>query len=143
MSVLSPSTITMSVLNGVGYCRGDGMYRLRIESHFDAAHRLIGYEGKCAELHGHTWKVEVFVVGEKLNDIGILVDFNILKEELSQIIRRLDHKFLNNIKEIGNPTCENLSKYILQSLKNLRNDVKLEKVRVWEGEKSWCEYYET
>ena len=140
MSVLSPFTITMSVLNGVGYCRSDGMYRLRIESHFDAAHRLIGYEGKCAELHGHTWKVEVFVVGEKLNDVGILVDFNILKEEISQIIGRLDHKFLNNIKEIGNPTCENLSKYIFQSLKNLQKHVKLEKVRVWEGEKSWCEY---
>jgi len=118
------------------------MHRLRIESHFDAAHKLIGYEGKCAELHGHTWKVEVFVSGEKLDDVGILVDFNILKEKLSKIIERLDHKSLNDIREIGNPTCENLSKYIFQSLKNLPKHIKLEKVRLWEGEKSWCEYYE-
>jgi 6-pyruvoyltetrahydropterin/6-carboxytetrahydropterin synthase len=129
-------------LNGVEFCRGDDVYKLRIESHFDAAHKLIGYEGKCAELHGHTWKVEVFVVGDRLNDIGILVDFSILKEKMSKIIEKLDHKFLNNIKEIGNPTCENLSKYIFENLKDLPKNVKLEKVRVWESEKSWCEYYE-
>jgi len=118
------------------------MYRLRIESHFDAAHKLVDYEGKCAELHGHTWKMEVFVVGEKLNDVGILVDFDILKKKLKEIVERLDHKFLNDIKEIGNPTCENLSKHIFENLKDLPKHVKLEKVRVWEGEKSWCEYYE-
>ena len=117
------------------------MYRLRIESHFDAAHKLIDHEGKCAELHGHTWKVEVFVVGEKINSAGILVDFSILEEKLNKIIKRLDHKFLNDLKEMGNPTCENLSKYIFQNLKGLPKHVKLEKVRVWEGEKSWCEYY--
>jgi len=129
-------------LNGVEFCRGDGMYRLRIESDFDAAHKLVGHEGKCAELHGHTWKVEVFVVGQKLNDIGVLVDFNMLEERLNKIIERLDHKFLNDIKEIGNPTCENISKYIFENLKDLPNNAKLEKVRVWEGEKGWCEYYE-
>ena len=142
MSVLSPFTTTTSVLSGGEHCKGDGMYRLRIESHFDAAHKLIGYKGKCAELHGHTWKVEVFVVGEKLGDVGILVDFNILEEKMRKIIERLDHKFLNNIKEIGNPTCENLSKYIFETLKDLPKNITLERVRVWEGEKSWCEYYE-
>jgi 6-pyruvoyltetrahydropterin/6-carboxytetrahydropterin synthase len=142
VSVLSPFTTTTSVLSGGEHCKGDGMYRLRIESHFDAAHKLIGYKGKCAELHGHTWKVEVFVVGEKLGDVGILVDFNILEEKMRKIIERLDHKFLNNIKEIGNPTCENLSKYIFETLKDLPKNITLERVRVWEGEKSWCEYYE-
>jgi 6-pyruvoyltetrahydropterin/6-carboxytetrahydropterin synthase len=133
--------ITMLALSGVEFCRGGGMYRLRIESHFDAAHKLLDYEGKCAELHGHTWKVEVFVVGEKINSVGILVDFSILKEKLNKIIERLDHKFLNDLKEMGNPTCENLSKYIFENLKDLPKHVKLERVRVWEGEKSWCEYY--
>jgi 6-pyruvoyltetrahydropterin/6-carboxytetrahydropterin synthase len=132
----------MFVPNGMEFCRGDRMYRLRIESHFDAAHKLVGYEGKCAELHGHTWRVEVFVVGEKLNDVGILVDFNVLKKKLKEIIERLDHKLLNDLNEIGNPTCENISKYIFENLKDLPKQVKLEKVRVWEGEKSWCEYYE-
>jgi len=118
------------------------MYRLRIENHFDAAHKLMGYEGKCAELHGHTWKVEVFVVGAKLNDVGMLADFNKLEEILSKVIKRLDHKFLNDQQEIGNPTCENLSKYIFENLKGLPKQIKLEKVRVWEGKESWCEYYE-
>jgi 6-pyruvoyltetrahydropterin/6-carboxytetrahydropterin synthase len=131
----------MLALSGVEFCRGGKMYRLRIESHFDAAHKLIDYEGKCAELHGHTWKVEVFVVGEKINSAGILVDFSILKEKLNKIIERLDHKFLNELKELENPTCENISRYIFENLKDLPKHVKLEKVRVWEGEKSWCEYY--
>lgn len=121
---------------------GEIVYRLRVESTFDAAHKLVGYKGKCARLHGHTWKVEVFVVGERLNDKGILLDFSILKEKISKMIERFDHKFLNDFKEIGNPTCENISKYIFENLKDLPNNVKLEKVRVWEGQKSWCAYYE-
>jgi len=121
---------------------GEEMYRLRIESEFDAAHKLVGYKGKCSRLHGHTWKVEVFVVGEKLDDIGILVDFNTLKEKLGEITDKLDHSFLNDFKEIGNPTSENISRYVFQNLKGLPKTVKLEKARVWENPKSWCEYFE-
>jgi len=121
---------------------GEIMYRLRVESTFDAAHKLVGYKGKCARLHGHTWKVEVFVVGEKLNDIGILADFKILKDRLKEIIEKFDHSLLNDFKEIGNPTVENLSRYIFQNLRDLPKNVKLEKVRVWESEKNWGEYFE-
>jgi len=118
------------------------MYRLRVEAQFDAAHKLVGYKGKCSRLHGHTWKVEVFVAGEELDDTGILVDFERLKEKLSEITEKLDHSFLNDIKEIGNPTSENISRYIFENLKDLPKTVKLDKVRVWESPKSWCEYYE-
>jgi len=121
---------------------GEIMYRLRVESTFDAAHKLVGYKGKCARLHGHTWKVEAFVVGEKLNDIGILADFKILKDRLKEIIEKFDHSLLNDFKEIGNPTVENLSRYIFQNLRDLPKNVKLEKVRVWESEKNWGEYFE-
>jgi 6-pyruvoyltetrahydropterin/6-carboxytetrahydropterin synthase len=103
---------------------------------------LVGYKGKCSRIHGHTWKVEVFVVGEKLDDIGILVDFETLKEKLEEITERLDHSFLNDLKEIGNPTSENISRYVFQNLKALPKTVKLEKVRVWESPRSWCEYFE-
>jgi len=120
---------------------GDMMYRLRVETQFDAAHKMIGYEGKCSRLHGHTWKVEVFVVGEKLNEIGVLFDFNVIKEKLKEITEKLDHSFLNDFKEIGNPTCENIAKYIFENLKNLPN-AKMEKVRVWESPKSYAEYFE-
>ena len=125
--------------NAVG---SDELYRLRVESHFDAAHKLVGYKGKCAQLHGHTWKVEVFVIGEKSDRIGMLVDFTMLKKKLEEITEKFDHSFLNDFKEIDNPTVENLSKYIFQNLRNLPKNVKLEKVRVWESEKSWGEYFE-
>jgi 6-pyruvoyltetrahydropterin/6-carboxytetrahydropterin synthase len=120
---------------------GETMYRLRVKSHFDAAHKLVGYNGKCSELHGHTWKVEVLVTGEELDKIGMLVDFKVLKEKLKEITEKLDYSLLNDLKEIGNPTSENLSRYIFKNLKNLPN-VKLEKVRVWESPSSWCEYHE-
>ena len=118
------------------------MYRLRVESHFDAAHRLVGYKGKCSRVHGHRWKVEVFVSGDKLDNMGILVDFEVLKQRLEKMVEKLDHSFLNDSKEIGNPTSENISRYIFKSLKGLPNSVKLEKVRVWESPDSWCEYFE-
>jgi len=119
------------------------MYRLRVESRFDAAHKLVGHKGKCSKLHGHTWKIEVFVVGEKLNDLGILIDFEELQEKMRNITEKLDHSFLNDFKEIGNPTTENLAKYLFNNLKDFGPNAKLEKVRVWESEKSWGEYYET
>ena len=119
------------------------MYRLRIEAGFDAAHKIEGYEGKCARLHGHTYKVEVFVVAKELGPIGISFDLRLLKEKLHNITERLDHSFLNDLKELGNPSVENISKYFFQNMKdNLPNGVTLEKTRVWETPKSWCEYFE-
>ena len=118
------------------------MYRLRVSSHFDAAHKLVGYEGKCSRLHGHTWRVEVFVIGEKLNEIGFLIDYEVIKEKLNEIIEKLDHSFLNDFREIGNPTCENVARYIFEKLKSNLRGVKLEKVRVWESSESYAEYFE-
>jgi 6-pyruvoyltetrahydropterin/6-carboxytetrahydropterin synthase len=118
------------------------MYRLRIETEFDAAHNLKGYLGKCANLHGHTWKVVVFVVGNKLDSIGMVVDFGILKNNLKEVTEGLDHTYLNDKSEVGNPTSENIAKYIFEQMKNLPKGVRLERVRVWESPRSWCEYSE-
>lgn len=118
------------------------MFRLRVESEFDAAHKLVGYEGKCKNLHGHTWKVEVFVVGKEVDDIGMVIDFGILKQSLQEITDKLDHTYLNDTQEIENPTSENIAKYIYLKLKATLEGVELEKVRVWESQKSWCEYSE-
>ena len=121
--------------------KGGIMYRLRVESHFNAAHKLDGYRGKCSELHGHCWKVEIFVTGENLDKTGILIDFKVLKRKLEEVIEKFDHSYLNNFKEIGNPTSENISRYIFRKLR-LPENIRLEKVRVWENSESWCEYYE-
>lgn len=119
------------------------MYRLRIESEFDAAHKMEGYQGRCAQLHGHTYKAEVFVLAKETDSIGIAFDLRLLKEKLVKITGRFDHSFLNDFKELGNPSVENISKYIFQNMKtNLSSGVVLEKVRVWETPKSWCEYFE-
>jgi 6-pyruvoyltetrahydropterin/6-carboxytetrahydropterin synthase len=120
------------------------MFRLRVKSEFDAAHKLEGYEGKCSNLHGHTYKVEAFFLTKQLDSIGVSVDLRNLKEQLIKITEKFDHTYLNDLKEIGNPTTENISRYIFQSLKdNLPTGVTLEKVRIWETPKSWCEYFES
>ena len=118
------------------------MYRLRVETQFDAAHKLEGYNGKCSRLHGHSWRIEIFITGSRLDEIGMLVDYGILKEKLREVTNRLDHSYLNDFTEIGNPTSENISKYIFKSLSNDLKDIRLEKVRVWESRENWCEYFE-
>jgi 6-pyruvoyltetrahydropterin/6-carboxytetrahydropterin synthase len=118
------------------------MYRLRVEEKFDAAHKMDGYQGKCAQLHGHTYKVEVFVLGKEVDAIGISVDLRLIKEKLRKITEQLDHSYLNDLKEIGNPSSENIAKYIFQKMKDLPAGSTLDKVRVWETPSSWCEYFE-
>jgi 6-pyruvoyltetrahydropterin/6-carboxytetrahydropterin synthase len=117
------------------------MYRLRVETTFDAAHNILASNGKCERLHGHTWKIELFVIGEKTESTGMVIDFSVLKASLQELAEKLDHTYLNELTEIGNPTSENIAKYAFDHLKKIIPDcVKLEKVRIWESPKSWCEY---
>lgn len=123
------------------------MYRLKTQIEFPASHQLIGYDGKCANLHGHAWLVEVFVIGEVLNEIGLLVDFGDIKATLkTSVTDRLDHSHLNDTKEIGNPSAENLARYIYRKLSTALvfddKTTQLEKVRVWENARSYAEYFE-
>ena len=67
------------------------MYEISVEKHFDAAHYLRGYQGKCEEMHGHRYRVVVKVKAEKLNDIGLSYDFTDLKRYLKEVIDRFDH----------------------------------------------------
>lgn len=94
------------------------MYELMTEGTFDAAHQLMGYEGPCEKLHGHTWKVQVFIRGNKLNKLGMLVDFKEVKLLIQFAIGKLDHTNLNVIPYFRkvNPTSENLAKYIFDQV---------------------------
>ena len=76
------------------------------------AHNLRGYNGDCEKLHGHNWKVEVILKTEKLNELGMVMDFKIVKEKLEVILSRFDHSYLNELSEFKqeNPTTENVSK---------------------------------
>lgn len=117
------------------------MYELMIEDTFDAAHALRGYKGLCENLHGHTWKVQVFLKGEKLNSIGILLDFRDMKALLQEVIKKVDHKNLNELEEFKdqNPSSENISKFIFDVLKEKEMAVK--KITVWESATTCASYY--
>ncbi|MCL2818187.1 MAG: 6-carboxytetrahydropterin synthase QueD [Actinomycetia bacterium] len=113
-----------------------GIYSLQIKWHFDAAHRLYDYPGECAELHGHTWEVEVTVESDKLNDIEIVYDFKDLKRDLAAIVDAYDHKLINDVAPFDeiSPTAENLARIIYEQLTEVLADrVKVTEVGVWES----------
>lgn len=107
-----------------------------VEGTFDAAHQLIGYEGPCENLHGHTWKVQVMVSGDKLNKLGILVDFKELKALINPVLSKLDHKNLNDLSQFKkvNPSSENVASYIFGQLDGkFGKTIKLNKITVYES----------
>jgi 6-pyruvoyltetrahydropterin/6-carboxytetrahydropterin synthase len=118
------------------------MYSVTIQRHFDAAHHLNNYEGKCANTHGHRWIVEVKLTDANLDDVGMLIDFTNIKSKLDTIINELDHQYLNLLPQLSeiNPTAENLARYIYFRLKPIFWI--LDTVRVYESPESWAEYYD-
>lgn len=90
------------------------MFEITVTGHFDSAHYLDGYKGKCEEVHGHRFEVGVGVRGDRLNEIGILYDFSELKAHLREVLGYLDHKPLNALPPFQgqNPSSENLAVYI-------------------------------
>ena len=125
------------------------MYSVKVEGDFSSAHNLREYKGKCEELHGHNWKVEVVVSSETLDKAGLLVDFSVLKKQLNDVLTLLDHKHLNEIEYFKkvNPTSENIAKYIYSKLiadssQLIGPNSRIKSVTVWESEKSCATYEE-
>ena len=122
------------------------MYELTVKAEFEAAHKIENYPGKCERLHGHNWIVEAIVQGDTLNELGILIDFKILKAELNKILEELDHQYLNELKIFAkkNPTAENLAKIIFEKLSEseiFSGKNKLAAIKVYESPKSCVTYY--
>ncbi|MBU1726930.1 MAG: 6-carboxytetrahydropterin synthase QueD [Candidatus Omnitrophica bacterium] len=118
------------------------MYSIKVEGDFSSAHNLRGYRGRCEDLHGHNWKVEVVVSRDTLDKLGMVMDFKSLKKKLHLLLDKMDHKYLNDIayfKKV-NPTSENIAKYIYDSLKSKIKDIK--SVTVWESNTSSATYQE-
>lgn len=138
------------------------MYYLKTEQSFDSAHFLKNYEGKCSNIHGHRWRVVVYLNSDRLSTQtqtdGMLVDFGDIKNALKKICDDLDHKLIyeaNTFKpgtlqalkdenfalyEVSfRPTAENFSKYIFELIKNLNYPVC--RVEVYETPNN-CAIYE-
>jgi len=120
------------------------MYELRVVSHLAAAHQLRDYEGQCENLHGHNWKIEVYVTGGLLQENGILIDFKWIKKATEKVLKDLDHKFLNELEGFRevNPSSENIARYIYEFLsRELNNErVRISKVTAWESDSACATY---
>jgi 6-pyruvoyltetrahydropterin/6-carboxytetrahydropterin synthase len=132
-----------------------GLYK---EVQFDASHRLLYYKGKCANLHGHRWKAEVWMEGEPDEKTGILIDYNVIK----QIVFRFDHQIILNeadpmvaciskfqkvIVTPGEPTSELLAVLVKSDLQEHcraeKLSAKVTKVRIWESPNCYAEVDES
>ncbi len=113
------------------------MYQISVEQHFDAAHFLRGYQGKCEALHGHRFRAVVKITASEVNDIGIAYDFVELKQYLKDILARFDHTCLNDVAPFDkiNPSSENIASTIYNELqpKLAGTPVSLSCVEVWES----------
>ena len=123
------------------------MYEIEVKQAFEAAHFIRGYEGKCARLHGHNWEVVAVVHGDKLDKLGMLIDFKVLKAELKKVLDEFDHQFLNELEKFAeeNPTAENLAKKIYKQLalsEIFSGSTKLYAVKVHESPNSCVTYHE-
>lgn len=122
-----------------------GTFEVMIERNFSSAHQLRGYKGKCENLHGHNYKIEIYARGSELNNIGLLVDFGELKEAADEIVRYLDHRNINELPPFDaelNPSAENLARYILERVSAACGDerVRVYKVRCFETPTSVATY---
>lgn len=122
------------------------MFELSFETHFAAAHKIIGYPGECAELHGHNWKVRIYVNCNELNNLGIAMDFKQLNKLVEDVVHQFDHCSLNELECFNhqNPTAENLAVLIFNKLKERLNNhrLKVSRVQIWESDRYSVSYSE-
>jgi 6-pyruvoyltetrahydropterin/6-carboxytetrahydropterin synthase len=123
------------------------MFEVSVKSSFSAAHNLKDIGGKCENLHGHNFAVEVCVKSEELAEQGVVIDFRELKSYLAEVLGALDHHFLNEIAPFANnnPSSEHIARYIHNEMKKRIEDKNIRaqlRVNVWESETSRASYWE-
>jgi 6-pyruvoyltetrahydropterin/6-carboxytetrahydropterin synthase len=124
------------------------MFEVTVQADFSSGHYLRNYQGKCENPHGHNYRVLVTLVGEALDDAGMLIDFKLLKHVLKPTVEYLDHQMINDLEPFTrlNPSAENLAKYFfdetavrLQQIEGGR--VKIKDCTVFETDTSFARYY--
>ena len=121
-------------------------YTLKILTDFASAHTLRDYPGACARMHGHNWKVEAEVRASSLDEIGMGVDFKVIKQATRNIAEKLDHRYLNDLEPFTeiNPTAEHIAAYFYRELSAQLNDerIRVHAVTLWETERACVRYAE-
>ena len=122
------------------------MYELKVITDFAAAHQLRNFRGECEKLHGHNWRIEVILSGDRLNQAGLLIDFKDVKTAANNILEDLDHSYLNDLPQFKNenPSSENIAAYLFQRLSSELNNsrLKVTKVTAWESDSACASYAE-
>src|SRR5437667_7918826 len=122
------------------------MFQVSVTETFSSGHALRGYKGKCENVHGHNYRVQVKLAGPNLDGIGLLVDFTEMKRVLRGIIAGLDHQFLNDLEAFKtvNPSAENLAKYFYEQmtarLKEMPAGARFVEAVVWETDTAHAVY---
>ncbi|MFY9531790.1 MAG: 6-carboxytetrahydropterin synthase QueD [Candidatus Acidiferrales bacterium] len=122
------------------------MYEVSVDETFAAGHALRGYKGKCENVHGHNYKVRVALAGPELDSVGLLYDFVHLKQIIQEVIRSLDHRFLNDFPPFDsmNPSAENIARYIYdeasKQMRRMPNGASIASITVWETDTTSATY---
>ena len=121
-------------------------YQLKVVTEFASAHTLRNYPGACSRMHGHNWKIETEAVATRLDEIGMAIDFKILKQAAHEVGKQMDHYYLNDLmpfKEI-NPTAENIAAYLYREISARINNerVQVTAITVWETQRACVRYSE-
>jgi 6-pyruvoyltetrahydropterin/6-carboxytetrahydropterin synthase len=121
------------------------MYTIAVQAHYDAAHLLRDYEGKCAKLHGHRYVVEVALQTPEVGSKGMAYDFGDLKAHLKDLAEGLDHEYVNDIPPFTEieSTAENQARYFFEEMKKRLPAGLAEGLlyaRVWESPGQWAQY---
>ena len=121
------------------------MFELTKEFRFEAAHKLPSHDGKCARLHGHSWKGRVILRGPELHQegpqAGMLMDFGRIKAAVKDLVEdKLDHHYLNESTGLENPTSEELARWVYHQIEDDLGDL-LFAVTIEETCTSSCTYF--
>ncbi len=121
-------------------------YTLKVINDFASAHTLRDYPGACSRMHGHNWKVEAEVEASQLDNVGMAIDFKVIRRQVRELTDVLDHRYLNEIKPFDkiNPTAENIAAFIFSGLSAALNDkrIRVKAITLWETERACVRYEE-
>jgi 6-pyruvoyltetrahydropterin/6-carboxytetrahydropterin synthase len=123
------------------------MFVVTVQAHYDSAHYLRNYQGKCERLHGHRYVVELALATEELDRAGIAFDFVDVKQHLRELADHLDHNNLNDLPPFDEvePSAENQARYFYEEMRRRLPDRMADAVlytKVWETPTQWAMYSE-